>query len=448
MQDILKSKEKLDGTEAFQKAVLHLIEGEDLQLMRLNSTSAKGFMDLQIVSRVTMDSNKPSKLNALCSYVGSRFLMSPSNYNSQPFMNVFAGSGISMLWWPEWDKPSDLVQDVKATLNGELGMQSWFASTNTLELKCFMKSGSVEQVLLQAYPWEPPHPVPDFAFLNRIQTFRQISGNDWHRLFTNIKPAHSGYYFIDAHGATNLPPFFVQGTTNWETGNVPSPVREAFQKDLRNARSRLAKREKPSLSIDGSFDDWQHYKKAWAGPGEKFNEVKSGGKNDTVFEMTACCFSNDRNYLYLFLKFQPSVQERFERLNSSGKLQSIGNVGSFYFDEDMDRSTGAKEPQVKPPLVGSDLMISVGAGAFRTPASVSAWVGYSIFRYDASLQDLTDPIEDQSSRSDPLLIKDGKDGVEMAVPLDQIHTKKGTFRVVFESEFSFLGSREVFVTLE
>jgi len=35
LQDILKSKEKLDGTAAFQKAVLHLIEGEDLQLMRL-----------------------------------------------------------------------------------------------------------------------------------------------------------------------------------------------------------------------------------------------------------------------------------------------------------------------------------------------------------------------------------------------------------------------------
>ena len=113
---------------------------------------------------------------------------------------------------------------------------------------------------------------------------------------------------------------------------------------------------KPSgFRIDGSLDDWKTNGTVWVNPPKPSND-------DFDFDITECRVSSDKAYLYLFLRFSPSIGERFKRLNPDGKVRSFGNLGYFYFRTDRGRSRGAQGLGVRRELIGANKMVAVMSG--------------------------------------------------------------------------------------
>src|SRR5688572_28461052 len=209
--------------------------------------------------------------------------------------------------------------------------------------------GEKEETLFEASPWDHAPNAPDAEFLSRMHQSHKMTGNDWHSLFTDLKLAKPGYSAIDLSGFTNRPPILPPGVTNFTWHPMSPSQLDDFQARLQGTPRRPLPKTK--FRIDGSFEDWTHYKTAWNQTGAIARGVSIG----RAFEITACSYANDDHYLYVFLKFKPTVQQRYDSLNRAGELISLGNVGWLYFDTDSDKNTGAQVPAVKAQSSGSDL---------------------------------------------------------------------------------------------
>ena len=155
----------------------------------------------------------------------------------------------------------------------------------------------------------------------------------------------------------------------------------------------------------------------------------------SLFTITECLYSTDRNYLYLFLRFQPSVRARYQVGGPTNEVRTLGNIAYLYFDLDGDSGTGASASKFDSQRAGSEMKVDVGAGSYAARSQTStltfgASVGYHLSTWDSAAKQFRTTGTQESSRKDQPLINHGEEGVELAIPLDLLASRKmNTFKV-------------------
>jgi hypothetical protein len=83
------------------------------------------------------------------------------------------------------------------------------------------------------------------------------------------------------------------------------------------------------FKLDGDFEDWGEIEPLWSEGGSE-----GRGALETNIDIKQVYFENDDQYLYVFMKCSPTLEERSKIEKSSGI------VGDLYFDTDNNPSTG------------------------------------------------------------------------------------------------------------
>lgn len=192
------------------------------------------------------------------------------------------------------------------------------------------------------------------------------------------------------------------------------------ENSARTSGAAKAKNAKPKYKIDGLFGDWKTYETGWQETGIDWNKVKMTPAFNGI-DLKEFYYDNDESYLYLFLICKPSVQERFDRSQSSGAL------GYFYIDLDMSTNTGSSE---KMPF-GTDIEIWLPTGftmVVSDPKSspTNCFIACEVKGWDAASKDFEKMIRKGDSNDPEPFVAHGKDGVEMALLLSDLGLRKGS----------------------
>lgn len=184
--------------------------------------------------------------------------------------------------------------------------------------------------------------------------------------------------------------------------------------------------------IDGNFNDWKNFKTMdtstidWSTFTTTFTNI------DEIL-LKKIYYDYDNNYLYLFFKFAPSIQEVYDKQH---KLLSYG--GPLYIDTDANTNTGCTDwdtqnipppPDVPPnewhagnsTIPGAEIQVSFGSGWWADSSGSGCTVYYEIERWDAATKTFANHTvrKEESSDASPL-IAHGKDGVEAALLLSDL----------------------------
>ncbi len=207
-------------------------------------------------------------------------------------------------------------------------------------------------------------------------------------------------------------------------------------------------------AVNGAMDDW----------GEHTCVLTEAGKTGTKFpnkiDVKQVHIDNDSSYLYVFLQCSPTPAQRYEVEQTSGGIMSL------FFDIDNDRTTGSKgaevhfHPDKQDGLeVGVQLEIFVtGEWRLGQGMSVHHGCGWKASLWNADRQEFVDQDDKDllrhypySTEDTPELIADGKDGVELCIPLEQLGVQPGaTVRILLREAANSWGDKEGFneVTLK
>lgn len=185
-------------------------------------------------------------------------------------------------------------------------------------------------------------------------------------------------------------------------------------------------------AVDGAMDDWGEHTCVLAEAG------KTGTKFPNKIDVKQVHIDNDSSYLYVFLQCSPTPAQRYK------VEQSTGGIMSLFFDIDNDRTTGSKGAKVHfHPDKQDGLEVEVQLEIFVT----SEWrpgrgvsghhgCGWKASLWNADRQEFVDLDDKQlflpySTKNTPELIADGKDGVELCIPLEQLGIQPGaTVRIL------------------
>jgi hypothetical protein len=225
---------------------------------------------------------------------------------------------------------------------------------------------------------------------------------------------------MDSDGFTNRPPFLPPGVTEFSKRPLSDSELQSLQNELDSAKAGKSL-PRTRFVIDGLVTDWKDFKTAWS------SKRREGFREEgQVFNVTACYYCNDNDYLYFFLRFAPSVKELFAKLNSDGQFRSIGNVGFFYFcGNESGVSSDSVDTTERFVTSSADRVISVMAGTHTSMGKTAAMVAYQVSIWNSLARDFGAALRAQLSTSEPSLINYGTDGVEMAIPLSDIRKSKG-----------------------
>jgi hypothetical protein len=153
-------------------------------------------------------------------------------------------------------------------------------------------------------------------------------------------------------------------------------------------------------------------------------------------------YDNDDKFFYLFFKFRPNIQERYDKHHSTGAL------GYLYIDTDANTNTGCSGFDSSPipgmaadkylsgtaTIPGSEIQIYFPIGFYWNDVTSGCYVSYTMKRWDAAAKSFVQIVRTEDSRKDASLIAHGKDGVEVAIPLADLGLAKGS-----EFAFTFCG---------
>lgn len=178
--------------------------------------------------------------------------------------------------------------------------------------------------------------------------------------------------------------------------------------------------------IDGLFDDWTEFHTGW----EETGGIGNGPFGDHI-DLKQLYYKNDERNLYLFFKSRPSLANRYRKNKLSGM------VAELYFDTDSSAATGAskikgsRSPALRDGTIrGVDITcwvpIGVGMRSFGDGRSERFYgVSYSIHAWDARQRKFAIKRTESESWEPHSLIAHGKDGFELAIPLDDLQKRPG-----------------------
>ena len=177
----------------------------------------------------------------------------------------------------------------------------------------------------------------------------------------------------------------------------------------------------PMYTIDGLFDDWQKYRTGW----EETGKEGRGDWGDDI-DIKQLYYSNDDNYLYMFFRCKPSIEQRHAETKASGRFANL------YIDSDSDKTTGVAETDSRGNVAtqGADIEISIPIGTyvgFEVPAGAveCGFVTYSVRKWNPSSRSFDIEIREEMSMAPGSLIAHGSDGVEIALPLSDLNKARG-----------------------
>lgn len=194
------------------------------------------------------------------------------------------------------------------------------------------------------------------------------------------------------------------------------------------------KSQPPSLKykLDGSFVDWKTFQLGWLEDTVGFEGISREPRGKGI-AFKGCYFDNDQNYLYIFYICTPTLRNEIERHHSEHGKSSFTchGLGSLWIDEDNDVATGtpvSRRTQDER-VPGAELYIQLSCGIFwqivRGQESYGNCLDFDIKSWDSKMDSFGDAVCKYSSRDDAPLIGHGANGIEMAIPLKDLHLKKG-----------------------
>jgi len=190
-----------------------------------------------------------------------------------------------------------------------------------------------------------------------------------------------------------------------------------------------------TIPIDGTIDKWLKKTPAWDDGPAPAAQPSDFIHIDKVF------FDNDANYLYVFIQCSPSVAERYKQTQMSGALADI------FVDPENNPNTGSPAPAglSEPSFRGYKFRIWVSIGVYVGTSSGS-FISYNLYRFSGQRLDDNGgfnaeiPNTGQSSMHPGSLIAEGNDGVELAVPLQEIGLNpQAAARIMISADGNELG---------
>ncbi len=167
--------------------------------------------------------------------------------------------------------------------------------------------------------------------------------------------------------------------------------------------------------FDGKADDWASI------PPVVEEAGASGVDLDHEVDIKQVYFANDEQYLYVFLTTEPSIEERWQKTDSSSGFVEI------YFDTDMDSSTGCHGVMGFDygSIDGYERRIWMPIGVMAGPDGSTPMFGADLGAPGENGQFSFNTIHTESTADPDDLIGFGSDGVEFAVPMDGLGVSTG-----------------------
>ena len=177
-----------------------------------------------------------------------------------------------------------------------------------------------------------------------------------------------------------------------------------------------------TIQVDGSIDKWLTKTPAWD------NGPAPADQSPQDIHIGKVFFDNDEHYLYVFLQCSPTIADRYKL------TQDSGDIGGIFFDPDNNPDTGSppESSGASPDARGYKTKLYLSIGVFAGTSGGGTFVGYDMFRFTGQHLDDNNgfnaeiPDAYETSMHPNQQIAAGKDGVEMAIPLDVLGLKPGT----------------------
>jgi len=205
-----------NGGARLTQAVEALYAREDTAVVKCTANLKDMILRLDVLSKVKTEPGRPSRLLCLPTYVGFEGMFDNAGKQSDPYLLIHTGNGIRLLSVPPWNAPTNLAHAVAFLANDWYCFDALvkFHHKDVINFLCVLKSGTNVHVLFEGSTNPRQQALPDLSFLAQVHQTQPMSGDDWWRLFTRIRPGKTGYYLIDDSGVTNRSPFLLPGLTN------------------------------------------------------------------------------------------------------------------------------------------------------------------------------------------------------------------------------------------
>jgi hypothetical protein len=211
-------------------------------------------------------------------------------------------------------------------------------------------------------------------------------------------------------------------------GDGPGPGRKRGTSAGRKPAVATLRAPRGPITVNGDGGDWSGIEPLW----QEAGGTGRGQFGDGI-DVKQVRFSKDDEKLYVFLHCSPSVAERFAAKATSDELCDI------YIDTDGDPSTGCMDVLgfEYGTISGYELKLWVPLGVRKaTGEPESPFVACTIVKAQAGEFELGG--KDYDSANDPSVISHGADGVELALPLEELGLTSGRLRVLIsESTHTF-----------
>lgn len=173
-----------------------------------------------------------------------------------------------------------------------------------------------------------------------------------------------------------------------------------------------------AVTVDGLFSASKGYNLGWK---------ETGGESPSYrgdIDIKEFFFKSTNGVLCLFFKCSPSVQERYDKLGTSGVFAYL------YSDSDSDTKTGATEVDESGNngMLGTDTQIRVSIGVFAASGSSrgnqsGCSVSYEIRQWSLATKSFSIELRrEDSTRGN--WIAHGQDGVEIAIRLADLQRRE------------------------
>ena len=187
------------------------------------------------------------------------------------------------------------------------------------------------------------------------------------------------------------------------------------------------------FKLDGKADDWAGIAPFW----EEVGPAGSGLGEHSI-DIKQVYFKNDAQYLYVFIKISPTIEERF-------KVHPFGDIiGNLFLDTDNSPQTGsnAAEGMESDAYKGYEIRVWIPVGVLTSSSGESSpTVSYEIYTHEGGFYGIN-RADLQNTMDEGSLIAHGPDGVEFALKLEVMKIAvPASFRVMLDQNASAAGDK-------
>jgi hypothetical protein len=187
------------------------------------------------------------------------------------------------------------------------------------------------------------------------------------------------------------------------------------------------------FKLDGKADDWAAIAPFW----EEVGPAGSGLGEHSI-DIKQVYFRNDAQYLYVFMKISPTIEERF-------KMHPFGDIiGNLFLDTDNNPQTGsnAAEGMESDAYKGYEIRVWIPVGVLTSSSGESSpTVSYEIYTHEGGFRGIN-RADLQNTMDEGSLIAFGPDGVEFALKLEVMKiAAPASYRVMLDQHASAAGDQ-------